>query len=370
MWRKFLILFLLPVLTACEEEKPVVEAPVRAIKSLVVKQRAGEQVRRIAGIVEANLVTDIAFEVPGRILELQVEVGDKVDTGSLIARLDPEPYLLKIQSTQAQLNEAKAKLRDATAKFAQQSTLHKKGFATRTVFDTAQANLDSATSTVKLTKSALELSQRDFKKSTLIVPISGQVSEKYVEKFSEITAGQKIVEISSDGQMKIKSTVPEGLVQRLKIGDSVEVSFPTILEEHGGEMIAQKGSGRIIEIAGSAGAASSYPVTARLASNHPEAKPGMTVEVSFKYSTAATGTAFMLPISAVLATAEKNSGAIFVFDKKENRVNKRTINVLNVRDNELEVTGEIKAGDIVAVAGVSFLEDKMNVTLLKTSKAR
>ncbi len=370
MWKILLISFLLPVLSACKEEKAVVEAPVRAIKSMVVEQRAGEQVRRIAGIVEANLVTDIAFEVSGRILELNAEVGDKVETGALIARLDPEPYLLKIQSTQAQLSEAEARLRDASAKFSQQSTLHKKGFATRTALDTAQANLDSATSTVNLTKSVLELSQRDFKKTNLIVPVNGHVSEKYVERFSEITAGKKIVEISSDGQMKIKSTVPEGMVQRLKVGDGVEVSFPTILEEHNGEMVAQKGTGRITEIAGSAGSANSYAVTARLTSEHPEAKPGMTVEVSFKFETAATGTAFMLPVSAVLPTAEKNSGAIFVYDKQEKVLRKRTIKVVNVRDNELEVVGEIKAGDIVATAGVSFLLDNMKVTLLDTSTAR
>jgi len=370
MWRKFLVLALLPMLSGCEEEQVIVEAPVRAIKSLVVTQRAGEQVRRIAGIIEANLVTDIAFEVSGRILGLKAKVGDRVDVGTLIARLDPEPYLLKIQSIQAQLNEAEARLKDATAKFAQQSTLFKKGFATQTAFDTARANLDSATSSVNLTKSSLELAKRDFKKTDLIVPVAGQISEKYTEKFAEITAGQKIVQISSDGQLKIRATVPEGMVQRLKIGDGVDVIFPTIMESRDGTMVPQSGAGRIIEIAGSAGAANSYPVTVRLTSGHPDAKPGMTVEVSFKFTTTATGTAFLLPISAVLPTAGKNNGAIFVFDKQKNIVRRRNIKVINIRDNEVEVIGDIAAGDIVAIAGVSFLIDNMKVSLLDTKQAR
>ncbi len=370
MWQKFLVLAFLPLLAACEEQKTVVDPPVRAIKSLVVTQRAGEQVRRIAGIVEANLVTDIAFEVSGRLLGLKAEVGDRVDAGDLIARLDPEPYLLRIQSTQAQLNEAEARLKDAAAKFAQQSTLYKKGFATQTAFDTARANLDSATSAVKLTKSSLDLSKRDFKKTDLIVPVSGQVSKKYVARFAEIAAGQKIVQISSDGQLKIKTTVPEGLVQRLKVGDAVDVSFPTILEKKGNKTVAQSGSGRISEIAGSAGSANSYAVTARLTSKHPQAKPGMTVEVSFKFTTAATGTAFMLPISAVVPTAQKHQGIIFVFDEKAKVLRKRNIQIVNVRDNELEVVGEIKAGDIVAIAGVSFLLDNMKVTLLDQTTPR
>lgn len=165
-----------------------------------------------------------------------------------------------------------------------------------------------------------------------------------------------IVEINSDGHLKIKVMVAEGIVHHLKIGDSVEVRFPTILEEHSGEMTAQIGSGRIIKIVDSASAAHSYPVIIRLTSIHPEAEPGITVDIGFEFTTTATGAAFMLPVSAVLATADQRSGVVFVFDEKENVVRKRAI--------KLEVMGEIIPGDIVAVAGVSFLQDNMKVILL------
>ncbi len=370
MWRIFFISLLVFALSGCEEEKAAVEAPIRAIKSMVVKERAGEQVRRIAGVVEANLVTDIAFEVSGRILEFKGEIGDKIETGVLIARLDPEPYLLKIQSATAQLNEANARLKDANAKFTQQSTLFNQGFATQTATDTAKANLDSAKSAVSAAGSALDLATRDFKKTDLIVPVSGQITAKYVERFAEVKAGQQIVQISSDGQMKIKATVPEGLVQRLKVGDAVNVKFPTILEQEGHQAIAQVGRGRIIEIGGRAGSINSYPVTALLTSQHPDAKPGMTVEIDFRFTTQATGTAFLLPVTAVLPIDAKNGGTVFVFDEKEKTVRQRRIEVVNIRDNELEVIGEIKAGDIVAIAGVSFLVDNMAVSLLNNAAPR
>ena len=371
MWRLLLIsVFVLPILAACKEEVKIVEAPIRAIKSIVLKERAGEQVRRISGVVEANLVTDIAFEVSGRIIELKAEVGNAVETGDLIARLDPEPYVLEIQAAQALLAQAEAKLKDATSKFSQQSTLHKKGFATQTAFDTAQANMNSATSSVKQAKSSLDLAKRELRKTDMIIPIQGQISEKYVEQYAKINAGQAIVQISSDGQLKIKSAVPEGMIQRLKIGDSVEVSFPTILEEHNGEMVGQQGTGRIIEIAGSSGSASSYLVTVRLTSNNPEARPGMTVEVSFKYATKATGLAFMLPITAMLPKGGKRGGTVFVFDTEKQVVHARNVKVVNLRNNRIEVTGEVKAGDIVAIAGVSFLHDNMKVSLLNNTAAR
>jgi len=45
------------------------------------------------------------------------------------------------------------------------------------------------------------------------------------------------------------------------------------------------------------------------------------------------------------------------------------VQVVNVHNNELEITGDVKKGDIVAVAGVSFLVDGMKVKLLDPKQA-
>ena len=147
------------VLTACEEEKaPPVEV-VRSVKTMVLETRAGEQTRKIAGITEAATVTDLAFETNGRIVEIPVDIGDTLKKGDVVAQLDGEPYRLRIKSAAGQLTEAQARLSDAEAKFKQQDTLYKKGFATKTAFDTALANLNSARSSVEVTTSQLQLAE-------------------------------------------------------------------------------------------------------------------------------------------------------------------------------------------------------------------
>ena len=89
--KSFLLIGIAVGLVACEEEKVVVEAPIRAVKTMVVTERAGAQERRIAGITESTIVTDLAFQVAGRVVTMDAEVGDRVEKGAVIAA--PFPIL-------------------------------------------------------------------------------------------------------------------------------------------------------------------------------------------------------------------------------------------------------------------------------------
>ncbi len=348
-------------LVACEEEKVVAEAPIRAVKTMVVTERAGTQERRIAGITESSIVTDLAFQVAGRVVTMDAEVGDRVEKGAVIAALDPEPFNLRIRTADGKVADAEAKLKDTEAKFKQQSTLFEQGFATKTAYDSALSNLNSAKSAVDVAVAEQELAKRDKRQTTLTSPLTGSVTEKYVERFAEVGTGQKIVQVSADGGLKVKASVPEGLVRRLKVDDVVEVSFPTL--------VGRLEPGKITEVGTRAGSTNSFPVTIVLDNPVPDLQPGLTAEVSFRYETEATGTAFLLPLTAVLATEEKGGGTVFVFDKADSVVRQKKVQVANVHNNELEVTGDVKEGDIIAVAGVSFLVDGMKVKLLDPSQA-
>jgi len=110
--RAALAVFLL--FTGCSEETAKKEeAPVRAIKSMVVKERAKDQLRRISGIVEADKVTDLSFEISGQLVKLNVEIGDPVVVDSIIAMLDAKPCGLKVETAKGELESAQATLDDA-----------------------------------------------------------------------------------------------------------------------------------------------------------------------------------------------------------------------------------------------------------------
>ncbi len=346
---------------ACEEQQAAApEQPVRAIKSFTVSKRAGEQVRQIAGVTEAAKVTDLAFESGGKIVALSVDIGDKVEAGQVVARLDPEPFDLRVLSSQAQVKDAQSRLTDAQTKFGQQRQLYEQGYAAKTAYDSALATKQSAESALEIAQSELRQARRNRSETDLRSPLAGVISAKHVEQFTEVTAGQPVVELSADGDIKVNSSVPEGLVRRLKLAQPVLVRFPTLNDE-----IAE---GTITQIGASASSTNSFPVTVVLGSNDLSLRPGLTAEVMFGFETDATGKAFLLPLAAVLPSGTDGKGFVFRFNGDAGVVNRVPVDILNIRDNDLEVTGGLEAGDIVAAAGISFLSDGMQVKLMQQGR--
>lgn len=348
-------------LAACGEDAPTETKPlIRAIKNMTLEVRAGAQQRVLTGETKADLTSNAAFEVSGQVIQMTADIGDQVPKGMLLAQLDPEPYSLALQQAQSELVSAKAELEDASSKFAQQSQLFERGFATKTAFDSAEASLRTAQAAVDVVESQVSLARRNLSKTELKAPFEGVIATKPVEVFEEISPGQTIYAVQS-GDPKVEATLPETLINVIGIGQQVLVSFPPL----GGTTV----SGRIDEIAPLAGAANAYPIEIALTGRPEGLRAGMSAEIVLEFETQATGSAFMVPYNAVAAVGGPGSKAnVFVFDAESGTVSEVPITVVDVRDNVLQIIGdELAPGDIIATAGVTFLHDGMQVTLFDDS---
>ncbi len=156
--------------------------------------------------------------------------------------------------------------------------------------------------------------------------------------------------------------MPETVVIHLNVGDEAEVIFPGLNN--------RRVDGVITEVGARSRVATTFPVTVQLQEQFPALRSGMSVEVAFQFipesetgEPVATGLA--VPIAAILMGAEKTT-FVFTYDQKSSTVKKTQIKVLNLRENDVLVEpGELKAGDIIATAGVQFLTDGQKVNLMK-----
>ncbi|GJM03051.1 MAG: hemolysin secretion protein D [Rhodomicrobium sp.] len=365
--RLAMLLALSLVFTACDERKPEQkEEVIRHIKSMKLEARADQQSRLIAGVVTPVVSSNVAFEIGGQVTKMTVSVGDRVKSGDLIAELDPQTYELRLQSAEGALQAAQAKLSDAEKKFEQQKQLFTKKFTTKTNYDSALSTLEAARSDVSIQKSQVSIARRNLTKTKLLAPFSGAISEKHVEVFEEVTAGKPIVTLHTEGNYEIDVSLPETLVNEVKVGDEVDVQVSI------GQRAQLKGY--IKDISSQASQGNAYPVTIGLVQDETAAlkklRPGMSVEVTFKFAQAYKGTAFFVPTAAILPTEVEGQVHLFVYNAEAGMVEKRSAQVVNIRDNNVMIAGDVKAGDIIAVAGVSFLVDKMKVNLLERSDVR
>ena len=348
----------LVLLTACSEPETNEKTElVRSIKHMTLIPKAVNQARLIAGVITPAVSTKVAFEISGQVIKLNVAVGDRVKKGDVLAEIDPQTYKLKVQSAEGNLKSALARLADAEKKFEQQRKLYQKKFTTKTEFDSSLATLESARSQVSIQDSALKIAKRDLSKTALLAPFDGAISEKSVEVFEEVTAGKEIVTLHTEDNYEVDVSLPETLVNEVKIGNEVDVKLSIGL--------SAPIKGYVKEISSQAGQANAFPVTIGLSEKPDKLRPGMSAEVTFKFQQDLGVPTFSVPTSAVLASGEPDKSYVFIFNKEKHYVERKVIRVVNIRDNDLLIAGEVKNGDIIATAGVSFLYDKRPVRLLQ-----
>ena len=351
-----LMLVIVLAVAGCDNEQPDVVPQIRAIKTYTVTEVASGQTRKFAGQVFATDSSTLSFQVGGNVKKMRVNQGDLVKKDQVLAVLDDQPYKLDVQAAKADLQKARAELTQAGQEFDRQETLYKKGWVAKARIDRAQRSRDAATSQVDYATSKLNLAKRDLRLTDLRAPFDGTISRKHIDAFVEVKTGQPVYEIEASGALEVRFDIPETTISRVTLGMPVTATFPIA-----------KGSilqARITEIGSSAGAANAFPVKAGLDDPAPEVRSGMTVEASILLKQEGTESAYLVPIAAVAPADEPGQGYVFIYDTTAQTVKKSLIKGKGVTDNFVHVYEGVKAGDILAAAGVTFLNDGQSVKLI------
>src|SRR5205814_949556 len=136
---------LMVALLARGHSKPAVKDPrLQSPRVEVFKaETAGSNGRTFTGIVEARVQSDLGFRVGGKILERSVDVGQRVQKGQPLMRLDPEDLRLSAAAQQANVEAARAKYTQAKADETRSAMLIRSGVIPGREYDQDRAALDS-----------------------------------------------------------------------------------------------------------------------------------------------------------------------------------------------------------------------------------
>ena len=91
----------------------------------------------------------------------------------------------------------------------------------------------------------------------------------------------------------------------------------------------------------------------------------MTAEANLSFEEENQRPGYLVPIQAILPTGEANRGHAFVYGPETSTVKKTAIRYGGAQQGKAIVSEGLAAGDIIAVAGVSFLADGLKVKLMK-----
>ncbi|MGI9525134.1 MAG: efflux RND transporter periplasmic adaptor subunit, partial [Hyphomicrobiaceae bacterium] len=310
-----------------------------------------------SGQVFATDSATLSFHVSGKIIEMRVNQGDRIKQDQVLAVIDKQPYELDVQSAEAELQKARAELKRARQELERQETLFKNGWVTESRLETVQTKLESAKSQLDFATSKLNLAKRDHRLTELKAPYHGSISRKHVNEFTEIRTGQPIYDIEAAGALEVRFDIPETIISRISLGMPATIKFPTakdtILRAY------------ITEIGSTASTANSFPVKASLDDPPNKIKSGMTAEADLLLKEQGVESGFLVPLSAIAPADDPGQGYAFIFDPATQSVKKSLIKARGVTDSFIHIYEGIKAGDIVAAAGVTFLTDGQKVKLMQ-----
>ena len=358
---KTFILFLIVVmlLWACSKEAPPPVERIRAIKTITVEERADGQLRKYSGVVEPVDKSSLSFEVAGNVKDVNVDVGDEITKDQVIATLDTQTFKLDVESAQANLRRARAQLVEKEAEYNRYRKVNEEspGAVSQSSVDQTQAAFESARENVSYAVSQLNLIQRDLKKTELKAPFDGVIAKRHVEPFYEVKRGDPIFDVFVEAAMEVATSIPETDIEGIYLGQGCDIAFPS---DPGTTF-----KGIVSEIGRMAESANAFPVKVNILTQDPRLRPGMTAELSFQIADADFQRAFLVPIAALLPGPETDKGYVFVYDKATSVVQRQAVRGAGaVVDNRIMITEGLKGGEIIAVAGVSFLEDGQKVKLM------
>ncbi len=352
---------LLGVLLAagCEQQQPPQEEIVRPVRYMKV-QPTGEKQRRVfPGSSRDSAATRISFRVSGRIAQLNMKVGDRVKAGQVIARLDDQDFRLQVSQAAASLEQARASQRNAASVLERVRGLYENNNASRNELDAARANAEAADASVQTILNQLRLARRQLGYAELSAPADCDVATVDVEVNENVAAGQPLGLLGCGGQTEVKVVVPGSTISLIRQGDSVKVRFPAI------ENVVFPGTVTEVGVAATE-IGTTFPVIVRINEEPVPLRSGLAGEVEFSLGTSDGRERILVPLSAV--GGDLNGRFVYVVQpgaERRGTVARRVVEVGELSDAGMEITGGLEAGDLVVTAGVSQLKDGQPVRLLE-----
>jgi len=401
---------LLTVLIAggCSSGDAVDSELLRPVKTMVVTAGPETRTRAFPGKAEASQRVELAFQVPGVLIELPVREGQQVAKGDVIARLRQDEFQARLATLQGQLDQSLATLRalqsgerteqrlrlesqvraaeaqliNARAQFERSSRLVDSRTISREQFDRETAayriaqeehaaavqqlemgmiareeDIEAKKAAVRGLEARVVEANLQLEDATLRAPYDGVIAQRFVEVNQNIQANAPVVKFQDVDEIEVAVDVPESIMAAdLSRADIVE-----ILAEFSGAP-GLRFPAHIAEIAQRAD-----PVTqtfqVRVALQSPpdvNVLPGMTSTVTLTYRRASIlDNRLLVPLSAISKNANGEQGAWIVGE--DQAVTWKPVTLGEATGTQMEIVAGLQPGDRIAVAGVNFLREGMKV---------
>ena len=184
----------------------------------------------LVGSLTAYAEVQISSEIQGTVTSVKAKLGQQVSKNTVIATIDDRIKKLNV-------NSAKIGLDKKQKDYERYKNLFTGGTATEQELDNARVDYENAVI-------LLETANKEFSDATIMSPLEGMITEKYIEEGTHVNVGTPIVSIVNISKLKVKLNVSESNIYQLNVGDKTEITtsvYPEVTFNGNISFISPKG---------------------------------------------------------------------------------------------------------------------------------
>ena len=341
--RPALLLAIAVSAAGCNSRAAVPPRPPLLVRTQAVRLEDYTPGVTLTGEIQARVQTDLSFRVSGRVVARSADVGQHVDAGAVLAKIDPAEQQADLDAANAAVTAAEALLRQAKAAYDRQKSLIDQGYATRSAYDTAQQNLRTAQGSLDQAVAQAGSAKDALSYSELRADKSGVITARNIEVGQVAQAAQPAFTLAVDGPRDAVFNVYESIFFQKPASDKIVltlVSDPNI-----------RATGHVREVAP---AVDPKTGTVRVKVEMDNAPAAMSLGSSVIGSDAfASRQVAVLPWSA--AASMDGKLAVWIVDPATKAVSLRAVQPEAFEKEKLLIREGLTPGEIVVTEGDKFL---------------
>lgn len=179
------------------------------------------------GSVASEREVQLAARVPGQILRLSAEVGDRVSAGDLLAELDARDIQARVKQAHSGLDAARARATQARQAEERVRRLVERQAATPAQLEEAVAGLAAAEAGVVAAREGIAEAEVALDFTRVVAPMDGVVSARPAEVGDLAWPGMPIFTLIDPAALRVEAWVREGALDHVQVGRSYPVEIPS-----------------------------------------------------------------------------------------------------------------------------------------------
>lgn len=369
-----------PKPTATKEAEPELRAVVTE-----VARHAWPSIVRVQGSLAADEMTTIGAKVAGRVVQVNVDLGDRVESGTQLVNLDRAEFMLLVSQAEAQLSQSRAAVglkpvddvqqldplnappvREARALWdeAKQQIARQRQLQTQNATSDAQLQQAEAAERVAEARHAsainsvrekialiavhtaeLSLAKQHLEDAIVVSPFEGTIQTRHVAPGTYVQVGQPLIDMIRTSTLRFRGAMPERHAQSLQVGQRLVLRIESIAEPR--EVTVTRISPALDEVS----RALTFEAIVENSTN--ELRPGLFAEADVLIDPQAT--AIVIPKSSVIRFA----GVEKVWRVENGLAREALVQIGREGPDQVEVLDGLNPGDMILVQGTEGRQAKV-----------